>query len=234
MAAPSGGLGGPVIAVGTRALVLTISDGVAHGTRDDESGRALGDRLAIVGFHVDRQTVPDDRQLIESALRSGAADRALVITTGGTGLTPRDVTPQASAAVVDYEVPGLAEAMRAAGRTSTPMADLSRGIVGVIGKTLVVNVPGSPRAALESLAALEPTLAHALETLAGPFEHSAEDAGTALRADRLPAPAHAPGTEAPATTLNAAAPGDPNDPWRDLGPGAVPDPGYDPGEESAP
>jgi molybdenum cofactor synthesis domain-containing protein len=97
---------------------------------------------------------------------------ALVVTTGGTGLTPRDVTPQATRQILEYEVPGLAEAMRAAGRARTPMADLSRGIVGVRDRTLVINLPGSPRGALESLAAIEPVLGHALETLAGPYEHS--------------------------------------------------------------
>ena len=130
-----------------------------------------------LGFRVDRAAGRRTTACsIEHALRSGATDHALIVSTGGTGLTPRDVTPQATLAVIDYEVPGLAEAMRAAGRAKTPMADLSRGVVGVIGRSLVVNVPGSPRAALESLAALEPTLVHALETLAGPFDHGAAGA----------------------------------------------------------
>jgi molybdenum cofactor synthesis domain-containing protein len=94
-----------------------------------------------------------------------------VVTTGGTGLTPRDVTPQATLAVIDYEVPGFAEAMRADGRAATPMAILSRAVVGVRGRSLIVNLPGSPRGATESLAAIEPVLGHALETLGGPFEH---------------------------------------------------------------
>ena len=162
---------------GARALVLTISDGVAVGSRTDESGMALGDRLALAGFRVDRRTVSDDRSLIEAALREGARDHVFVISTGGTGLTPRDVTPQATLAVIDYEVPGLAEAMRASGRATTPMADLSRGVVGVIGRSLIANVPGSPKAALESLAALEPTLVHALETLGGPFDHDKREIG---------------------------------------------------------
>jgi molybdenum cofactor biosynthesis protein B len=216
---------------GTRVLVLTVSDGVAAGTRQDESGRALGDRLAEIGFVVDRATVADDRQLIASALRAAAGGNALIVSTGGTGLTPRDVTPQATLSVVDYEVPGLAEAMRAAGRAKTPMADLSRGVVGVIGKTLVVTVPGSPAAAVESLAALEPTLAHALETLAGPFDHEAAGAGDAARPD-LSAPdpgdwgligASAADAEPilppilpGLTPLAPPAPGDPNDPWRDM------------------
>ncbi len=104
-------------------------------------------------------------------LRDCAASHDLIVTTGGTGLTPRDVTPQATRDAIDYEVPGLAEAMRATGRAITPFADLSRGVVGVIGRTLVVNLPGSPKGAVESLAAIEPVLDHALETLAGPFEH---------------------------------------------------------------
>ena len=103
----------------------------------------------------------------------------LVLTTGGTGLTPRDVTPQATAAVIDYAVPGLAETMRAEGRRSTPMAALSRGVAGVRGRSLIVNLPGSPKGALESLAAIEAILPHALETLAGPFDHGrAEVAST--------------------------------------------------------
>ncbi|HJP90292.1 MAG TPA: MogA/MoaB family molybdenum cofactor biosynthesis protein [Candidatus Limnocylindrales bacterium] len=160
-----------------RAAVITISDGVAAGTRQDDSGVALADWLGAHGFGVDRASVPDERPAIAAAIREGAAAHALVVTTGGTGLTPRDVTPQATLDVVDYEVPGLAEAMRAAGRAMTPMADLSRGVVGVVNRALVVNVPGSPKAALESIAALEPTLTHALETLGGPFDHDTREAG---------------------------------------------------------
>jgi molybdenum cofactor synthesis domain-containing protein len=210
---------------GSRALVLTVSDGVAQSSRQDESGIALANRLALAGFRVDRVSVADDRVLIEHALRSGAADHVLIVSTGGTGLTPRDVTPQATLAVIDYEVPGLAEAMRAAGRTKTPMADLSRGVVGVIGRSLVVNVPGSPRAALESLAAIEPTLVHALETLAGPFDHGAKGVGGAPRPD-LPGPHAAPMTPVAPFDERADEPhrellGDPplpddNDEWRDL------------------
>src|SRR4029434_5738981 len=103
----------------------------------------LADRLGRAGFRVDRTAVADDRAQIARALRDGAIDHAFVISTGATGRPPRDVTPQATHAVIDSEVPGLAEAMRAAGRAKTPMADLSRGVVGVIGRSLVVNVPGS-------------------------------------------------------------------------------------------
>jgi molybdenum cofactor synthesis domain-containing protein len=175
------------VPAGTPALVLTISDGVAAGTRPDAAGLALAEALQEKGFAVDREAVPDERADIEDAIRAAAAHHLLVVTTGGTGLTPRDVTPQATHAVIEYEVPGLAEAIRAAGRAKTPMADLSRGVVGVLDQSLIVNVPGSPRAALESLDALSPTLRHALETLAGPFDHGAVGAGHAARPD-LPDP----------------------------------------------
>jgi molybdopterin adenylyltransferase len=152
--------------------VITASDGAAAGVRDDLSGVRVGERLAELGFDVQRRVVPDDRGQIEAALVEGARQHPLVITTGGTGLTPRDVTPQATGAVIDYEVPGLAEAMRAAGRARTPMADLSRGIAGVRRGSLIINLPGSPKGALESLEAIEPVLDHALETIAGPYDHS--------------------------------------------------------------
>jgi len=153
------------------ALVLTASDGVTAGVRDDVSGSRVAERLADLGFDVRRIALPDDQADLEAALRSGAEAHDLIVTTGGTGLTPRDVTPQATKAVVTYEVPGMAEAMRATGRAVTPLADLSRGIVGVIGRTLVVNLPGSPKGAIESLDAIVPVLDHALETLAGPHDH---------------------------------------------------------------
>jgi molybdenum cofactor synthesis domain-containing protein len=155
------------------AFVLTVSDGVAAGVRDDRSGAALAERLVALGFEVGRAVVADERWAIEEAIVDAAASVPLVVTTGGTGLTPRDVTPQATQAVVDYEIPGLAEAMRADGRRSTPMAALSRAVVGVRGRALIVNVPGSPGGALQSFEAIVPALDHALETLAGAFEHSA-------------------------------------------------------------
>lgn len=154
------------------ALVITASDGVAVGVRVDESGARLEERLTTLGFAVERIVVRDDPEAIEAALVEGAARHPLIVTTGGTGLTPRDVTPQATRAVIDYEVPGLAEAMRAAGRRNTPLADLSRGVVGVRGRSLIVNVPGSPNGALESLDAIAGVLDHALDTLAGPYDHA--------------------------------------------------------------
>ena len=164
---------------GRSALVITASDGVAAGTRDDVSGRLVAGRLTELGFRVDRTVVPDERAQIEAAIVAGAATSALVVTAGGTGLTPRDVTPQATASVIEFEVPGLAELIRAEGRRSTPMAALSRGVVGVRGRTLIVNLPGSPRGATESLEAVVPVLGHALETLDGPFDHDAAAAAGA-------------------------------------------------------
>jgi len=155
------------------ALVLTVSDRSFAGTRHDASGDALAERLGELGFQVERAVVPDDVPVIAKAVDTGAGRHRLVVTTGGTGLTPRDVTPQATATVLDYEVPGIAEAMRADGRRSTPFAALSRGLVGVRGGALVANLPGSPKGALESFEVLVPLLDHALETLSGPFDHAA-------------------------------------------------------------
>jgi len=150
---------------------------VAFGSRADESGARLEERLRGIGFEVERMVVADDEEAIETALVAAVGRHPLVVTTGGTGLTPRDVTPQATSRVVDYQVPGLAEAMRAAGRANTPLADLSRGIVGVRRGALIVNLPGSPKGALESFDAIAPVLDHALETLAGPYDHAIGSTG---------------------------------------------------------
>jgi molybdopterin adenylyltransferase len=159
------------------ALVITASDGAAAGVREDSSGARVAERLEALGYTVERKVVADEEWAIEAALVDGAAAHPLVVTTGGTGLTARDVTPQATLAVIDYEVPGLAEAMRAVGRASTPFADLSRGVVGVVGRSLVLNLPGSPKGALESLDAIAGVLDHALDTLAGPYDHTGKPEG---------------------------------------------------------
>ncbi len=155
------------------AHVITISDGASHGKRDDKSGPALVGILYANQFEVTGpEIVPDERDRIAAAITKAADGGSnLVITTGGTGLGPRDVTPQATASVIDYDVPGLTELMRRAGLESTPMAALTRGLAGVRGKTLVINVPGSPRGAMESLEAVIPVLEHALALLRGDTKH---------------------------------------------------------------
>jgi molybdenum cofactor synthesis domain-containing protein len=159
-----------------RAAVLTVSDGVTAGTRDDDTGAAVAQRLADHGFEVvAREVVADERDVIAGALNRLVGHAGLVVTNGGTGLGPRDVTPEATADVVEMVVPGLAEAMRAAGRRHTPMADLSRGLAGAVGATLVLNLPGSPKGAGESLDAVGQALGHALRLLAGDTHHGHGD-----------------------------------------------------------
>lgn len=156
------------------AAVVTISDTVHAGTRADRSGPAVRERLEQLGWRVSvMETIPDEAELIGRRL-AALADGKLVsaiFTTGGTGVTPRDVTPEATRTVLEKEIPGLGELMRSQGRASTPLAALSRATAGTRGKVLIVNLPGSPKGAVESLDAIVDLAPHILELLNGRTEH---------------------------------------------------------------
>ncbi len=154
------------------AAVITVSDGVSAGTRVDESGQALVDLLERSGLSVvNRQVVADEEDLIIAALERATAQARLVVTTGGTGFGPRDRTPEATRRVIDREALGMEVLMIKGGLESTPMAALSRGVVGAVGEALIVNLPGSPRGAVENLTALLEVIPHALALLSGDTEH---------------------------------------------------------------
>jgi molybdopterin adenylyltransferase len=154
---------------GLRVGIVTVSDRVASGERADRGGDALAERVLAAGAAVAaRRVVADEREAIASAVRDLAAISDAVLTTGGTGLGPRDVTPEATRAVLDREAAGIAEALRGASLAITPYAMLSRATAGLIGRVLVVNLPGNPKAVVEEWAVLEPVLGHAVETARGP------------------------------------------------------------------
>ncbi len=151
-----------------KAGVLTVSDGVHAGVREDLSGDALDELLRGEGFDVVRDVVPDEQAAIASAIRRLSDSEALLIlTTGGTGFAPRDVTPEATRTVLERDAPGIAEAIRADALARTPHALLSRGIAGLRGKTLVVNLPGSPGGCRDGFAVIQPALRHGLELALG-------------------------------------------------------------------
>ena len=150
-----------------RAAVLTVSDGVHAGEREDASGDLLEGLLRGDGFDVVRRVVPDERETIAAAIAELAHETLLVLTTGGTGFAPRDVTPEATASVIERQAPGIAEAIRSDALERTPHALLSRGLAGLRGATLVVNFPGSPGGCRDGFAVLQPALRHGLELVAG-------------------------------------------------------------------
>ena len=155
-----------------RAAVLTVSDRVSRGQAQDGSGDSLAELLAADGYEVERRVVPDEADEIAAAIEDLAASARVVLTTGGTGLAPRDVTPEATRTVLQREAPGIAEALRADSIAKTPHGLLGRGVAGVVGRTLVVNLPGSPGGCRDGYAVLRPALGHALSLLGdAPTEH---------------------------------------------------------------
>ena len=161
-----------VTAPGVTAAVVTVSDSCASGEREDVSGPAVAQLLRHLHFSVTvREVVPDDSTLIQNLLIRLAREVRFVVTTGGTGIAPRDVTPEATVAICDRLVEGVAERMRSEGSKKTPYAALSRGVCGVREQALILNLPGSPAGAADSLAAVADLIPHAIELLSGKTEH---------------------------------------------------------------
>ncbi len=157
-----------------RAKILTISDGVSHGTRQDKSGPAIADRLRDEGYQLsDPEVLPDEQDQIAAWLRKVIQTNQtdVIFTTGGTGVAPRDITPEAVRDVIDREIPGFGELMRQSGRAFTPLASLSRGLAGTAGTVLIVTLPGSPKGALQSLGAILELVPHVHDLLNGRTEH---------------------------------------------------------------
>jgi molybdenum cofactor synthesis domain-containing protein len=183
-----------------KVALLTVSDSAAAGQQADLSGPLLHKLVAEGGFNVVRaEIVPDDRRAVADWLRRAADQHRvdLALTSGGTGLGPRDVTPEATRDVLEIEVPGIAEAVRAAGAAKTPMAMLSRAVAGVRKKTLIINFSGSPRAVADQWAVVEPVIVHAIETIQGGGHHPYTDAARKIAPPAVPqapaiAHAHAP------------------------------------------
>ena len=147
--------------------MLTVSDGVVAGTRQDASGDTLAQLLEAEGYTVTRRVVPDELEAISAAIGELSGEAQVVLTTGGTGVAPRDVTPEATLALLDRPAPGISEAIRADALAKTPHGLLSRGVAGIRGSTLVVNLPGSPGGCRDGFAVLRPALGHAVQLLAG-------------------------------------------------------------------
>jgi molybdopterin adenylyltransferase len=150
-----------------KAAVITVSDGVAAGEREDESGALLVELLEAERYEVEHRVVPDERPQIAAAIREFAQRAHVILTTGGTGVSPRDYTPEATESVLDRHVPGIAEALRADAIEKTPHGLLGRGLAGIRGQTLIVNLPGSPGGCRDGFALIKPALPHAVELIAG-------------------------------------------------------------------